>query len=49
MTDPLLKRKSFATSQIKSQKFTCLTFNGNEISDPKFLVALTSGPDYQII
>jgi hypothetical protein len=49
LTDPTLKKKSFATTQIKSKKFTCLTFNGNEITDPKFLVGLTSGPDYQIV
>jgi hypothetical protein len=29
LTDPTVKRKSVATSQIKGQKFTCLTFNGN--------------------
>lgn len=49
LTDPSYKKRSFATTQIKSQKFTCLTFNGSEITDPKFLVALTSGPEYQIV
>lgn len=51
LTDPspVLKKKSFAASQIKSKKIICLAFNGNEITDPKFLVALTSGPEYQVV
>jgi hypothetical protein len=49
LNDPNLRRKSFATTQVKSKKFTCLAFNGNEITDPRYLVALTSGPDHQIV
>lgn len=44
-----MKRKSFAAAQIKGKKIISLAFNGNQISDPKCLAALTSGPDYQII
>ena len=49
LTDPTMKKKSFAAAQVKSHKIICLAFNGNEITDPKFLVALTSGPEYQLI
>ena len=48
LTDPQLKRKFLAAEEIKNKKFISLTFNGTEISDPKFLVALTSGPDHSI-
>jgi hypothetical protein len=49
LSDPQLKRKSFAAGQIKNKKYTCLAFNGTDISGPKFLVALTSGPDHAIV
>lgn len=49
MGDPQLKRKSFAAGEIKNKKFTCLAFNGTQITDPKFLVGLTNGPDHNIV
>lgn len=49
MSDPQLKKKAFAAGEIKSKKFICLAFNGTEISDPKFLVALTNGPDHSVV
>ena len=44
-----LKKKTFASADIKGNKYTSLAFNGNEITDPKFLVAMTNGPEYQLI
>ena len=38
------KKKSFASADIKGNKFVSLAFSGSEGADPKFLVALTSGP-----
>jgi len=38
------KKKTFASADVKGSKYISLAFNGNEISDPKFLVALTNGP-----
>lgn len=43
------KKKTFASSDVKGTKYISLAFNGNEITDPKFLVALTNGPEYQLI
>lgn len=42
------KRKMFAT-EIKNRRYIALAFNGTESSDPKMLVALTSGPEYSIV
>jgi hypothetical protein len=43
------KKKSFASAEIKGNKFISLAFNGTETTDPKFLIALTSGSEYQIV
>lgn len=43
------KKKSFASADIKGSKFISLSFSGTETSDPKFLVALSSGPEYQVV
>jgi hypothetical protein len=43
------KKKSFASAEIKGNKFISLAFNGAEATDPKFLIALTNGPEYQIV
>ena len=43
------KKKNFASADIKGSRFISLAFNGTEVSDPKFLLALTSGPEYQVV
>lgn len=43
------KKKSFASGEIKGNKFISLAFNGTETTDPKFLIALSSGPEYQVV
>lgn len=43
------KKKNFASSEIKGNKFISLAFNGTENTDPKLLIALSSGPEYQVV
>ena len=43
------RRPPFASGDIKGSKFVSLAFSGVESSDPKFLIALSSGPEYQVV
>lgn len=43
------KKKSLASGDIKGGKFISLAFNGTETTDPKFLIGLSSGPEYQVV
>ena len=43
------KKKSFASAEIKGSRFVSLAFNGSESQDPKYLVGLSSGPEYQVV
>lgn len=44
-----LKRKVHANNDIKGNKYISLAFNGTEQGDPKYLAALTNGPEYQVL
>lgn len=49
LVDLLTNKKRMFATEIKNKKYISLAFNGSESSDPKLLVALTNGPEYNIV